>query len=343
MNNIQNGIIKNGLKIHKATVVSDDILDKGYSISGRKLKDKKYITIHNPSCSNCTAKTLHTALKNANRDGWRKNASWGISVDKDYIYQSVNLDWINYHATDGYYGTGNCYSLSIEVAEYTTTKYSLEKCKEYQEQAFLNAAHLTALLMKTYNIPIQNIVQHHKWYPEKDCPEYLRNEKYGLTWQWFIKKVKQAYAKLDAIEVDFVEVDTEQNDNTEYTVRIESEKLNVRKGPGIEYDVSMQVKKGDVYTIIEVQNNWGKLKSEAGWISLNSKYVERIAETFKSYIVRVITENLNIRKGPGTEYSIEDQLHKGDAYTIIEEKNKWGRLKSGQGWISLNSKYVEKI
>lgn len=66
-------------------------------------------------------------------------------------------------------------------------------------------------------------------------------------------------------------------------------------------------------------------------------------ETTKSYIVRVICDTLNIREGAGTSYKITGKLKKGDAYTIVEEKDGWGRLKSGQGWISLNSKYVQKV
>ena len=34
------------------------------------------------------------------------------------------------------------------------------------------------------------------------------------------------------------------------------------------------VKKGDVFTIVETQNGWGKLKSGAGWISLG--YTEKL-------------------------------------------------------------------
>lgn len=64
---------------------------------------------------------------------------------------------------------------------------------------------------------------------------------------------------------------------------------------------------------------------------------------FKSYVVRIIVDELNIRTGPSTSYEKVGEVHKGDAYTIIEEKNNWGKLKSGAGWISLSNKYVEKI
>jgi hypothetical protein len=62
---------------------------------------------------------------------------------------------------------------------------------------------------------------------------------------------------------------------------------------------------------------------------------------FKSYIVKVTADVLNIRKGAGTGYKIVGQIRKHGLYTIIDEKNGWGKLKSGAGWISL--KYTKKI
>lgn len=66
-----------------------------------------------------------------------------------------------------------------------------------------------------------------------------------------------------------------------------------------------------------------------------------------SYVVRVICDELNIREGVGTSYKVVGNLKRGDAYTVVEEKDGWGLLKSYQskrnGWISLNSKYVQKV
>lgn len=60
-----------------------------------------------------------------------------------------------------------------------------------------------------------------------------------------------------------------------------------------------------------------------------------------SYRVRVTDDNLNIRRGPGTNYSVVGQIKDKGIYTITETRSRWGRLKSGAGWISL--KYTEKI
>lgn len=54
------------------------------------------------------------------------------------------------------------------------------------------------------------------------------------------------------------------------------------------------------------------------------------------YIVKITASALNVRSGPGTNYPIVTAVKKGEAYTIVEEKNGWGRLKSGAGWISLS-------
>lgn len=65
------------------------------------------------------------------------------------------------------------------------------------------------------------------------------------------------------------------------------------------------------------------------------------APTFKPYGVKVTADALNIRRGPGTNYATCGVIKDKGVYTITEEANgagatKWGRLKSGAGWISLD-------
>lgn len=60
---------------------------------------------------------------------------------------------------------------------------------------------------------------------------------------------------------------------------------------------------------------------------------------FTPYKVRVTASALNVRAGAGVEFNKVGCLGKGEIYTIVEEKmngsTKWGKLKSGAGWISL--------
>lgn len=50
--------------------------------------------------------------------------------------------------------------------------------------------------------------------------------------------------------------------------RVNTDSLNIRKGPGTSYAIVGTVKKGEAYTITNISGSWGKLKSGAGWISL---------------------------------------------------------------------------
>lgn len=123
-----------------------------------------------------------------------------------------------------------------------------------------------------------------------------------------------------------------------YQIRTTVDSLRIRKGPGISYPetgaINEAAGKKNLYTIVEEQNGWGRLKSGAGWISLT--YTQKEGE---SYLVRTTVDSLRIRRGPGISYPetgvINEKTGSKKKYTIIEEQNGWGRLKSGAGWISL--------
>ena len=59
-------------------------------------------------------------------------------------------------------------------------------------------------------------------------------------------------------------------------------------------------------------------------------------------MVKVSIPDLNIRKGPGTNYGRTGKFTGVGSFTIVEERSGqgsaagWGRLKSGAGWISLD-------
>ena len=80
-----------------------------------------------------------------------------------------------------------------------------------------------------------------------------------------------------------------------------------------------------------------------------SAKVETETPAFEPYVVKVSIEDLNIRKGPGTNYGRSGYTGKG-CFTIVEEADgvgasKWGLLKSYKdkrnGWISLD--YAKRI
>lgn len=65
--------------------------------------------------------------------------------------------------------------------------------------------------------------------------------------------------------------------------------------------------------------------------------------TYTTGMYKVNVSELNIRKGPGTNYSIVGCIKDKGTYTIVEIKNgSWGRLKSGAGWINIHKNYCTK-
>lgn len=63
--------------------------------------------------------------------------------------------------------------------------------------------------------------------------------------------------------------------------------------------------------------------------------------TNKDYKVKVTANALNIRAGAGTKYKVTGVITDKGVYTIVETSGKWGKLKSGKGWIHLD--YVKKV
>ena len=70
--------------------------------------------------------------------------------------------------------------------------------------------------------------------------------------------------------------------------------------------------------------------------SIINDVVTESQNTPKGYLVRINTDVLNVRAGAGTSYPINTQVRRGSVYTIVDEKNGWGKLKSGAGWIKLS-------
>ena len=68
--------------------------------------------------------------------------------------------------------------------------------------------------------------------------------------------------------------------------------------------------------------------------------VPKVEENKFPYLVRINTALLNVRAGAGTNYKITTRVKKNEVYTIVDEIDGWGKLKSGAGWISL--KYTIK-
>lgn len=147
----------------------------------------KYITVHDTqnlkegSDAENHAKFLKDSAANI-------PASWHFTVDHDSIIQHLPLNEAGFHATDGRTGPGNTQSIAVEITENPDGD---------RAKAEDNAAKLIADLLKQFNLGIDRVVQHNKWY-KKDCPKVLRNRPNG--WVEFLKKVESYQTNVHVME-----------------------------------------------------------------------------------------------------------------------------------------------
>lgn len=121
-------------------------------------------------------------------------------------------------------------------------------------------------------------------------------------------------------------------------------------------------------TLYRVRKTWKDVKSQKGAFNdlSNAKkcadenkgysvfdengkavYTSKATNSTSSFKVQISISNLNIRKGPGTNYAVTGKFTGKGVFTIIETKQGtgsakgWGKLKSGAGWIALD--YVTRI
>ena len=93
---------------------------------------------------------------------------------------------------------------------------------------------------------------------------------YGCSTTGFAKFIKEVKAYIDGEESKEVV----KEEKSEGIYRVRTDELNVRKGPGVNFEKTNEVHKGDAFTIVEINGNWGKLKSGIGWINLS--YTEKV-------------------------------------------------------------------
>ena len=138
---------------------------------------------------------------------------------------------------------------------------------------------------------------------------------------------------------------------SEYKIKVTDQDpkgLNVRVGPGVDFKLTGKtVKKDQIRTIVETQNGWGKTKEDGGWIHLKLTTTDVVVAppkpVAKEFKVQVTVAALNVRKGAGMSFAIVDVIKDKGTYTISEESNGFGRLKSGKGWISLDKNFVKRV
>ncbi|MDE5977110.1 MAG: SH3 domain-containing protein [Turicibacter sp.] len=104
--------------------------------------------------------------------------------------------------------------------------------------------------------------------------------------------------------------------------------------------------KGSIYEVTRVEKDRVLLADIVSWVYIDD--VEKVAvETSGGsqvpFLVEIICDELNIREKADFNSKVVGVVTRGEVFTITEECNGLGRLKSGAGYISMHEKYVKKL
>lgn len=111
--------------------------------------------------------------------------------------------------------------------------------------------------------------------------------------------------------------------------------LNVRMGPGIEYDVITQIQQDEIYPVVQEENGWLKivLQNYVGWVSNEFVTIQgtpnstgkeaNVPVTTESEEVTAIHAHTHVRKGPSVSEEIIDFIDDETILTILHETEDW--------------------
>ena len=314
-----------------------------YSIKCPYAMTPEYITVHNTSNNASAANEVKYMISNNNQ------TSYHVAVDEKEVIQAIPFNRNAWHAGDGASGAGNRKSIGIEICRSTGDVATFKKCEE-------NAAKYIATLLKQYGWTTSRVKRHKDW-SGKNCPHKTME----LGWDRFVKMIQK---ELDILNGKTTAAKPTTSTTTSTTFKVgnygknvvTTDNLNIRRTRNAKSEFLITIPKGTTIKVnyIMYQDNsvapkgdlWGGVtyKGVTGFINL--KYVKPVTTTTTSgkavnYRVRITASSLNVRKEPNASAKITTTVKKDNVFTIVEEKDGWGKLKSGAGWINLS--YTKKL
>lgn len=305
--------------------------------AGRKITVKG-LMLHSVGCPQPNASVF---IKNWNTPSYGTACVHGFIDGNDgTVYQTLPWNHRGWHCASGPKGSGNNTHIGVEMCEPASIRYTggssftcsnLSAARTSVKKTYEAAVELFAYLCKLYGLnPTADgvIISHREGHARGIAsnhgdPEHLWNGLgMGYTMNTFRKDVKEK-----------MQGGTVKPDETKemYRVRKSWEDAVSQKG-----------------AFHELENAKKCADANKGYAVFNTSGKQVYPKTdFSPYLVEVTATDLNIRKGPGTNYGKTGKFTGKGVFTITEERagtgsNKgWGKLKSGVGWISLD--YVKRL
>ena len=295
------------------TIKQNLVASENYSVKCPHSMTAEFIVVHNTANDATAENEVAYMIRNKNQ------VSFHYAVDDQEVVQGVPINRNTWHAGDGN-GEGNRKGISIEIC------YSKSGGTRF-DQAEKNAAHFIATLLRERGWGIEKVKKHQD-FSNKYCPHRTLDK----GWNGFIQMIKSYLNDIPVVSSSGFIVGEK--------VRVKESATQYATGQALAWFV-----KGSIYEVTKVAGDKLLLSDIISWVWIDD--VEKVSAntvvaTTQSFLVEIICDELNIRQKADFNSKIVGTVKRGEVYTIIQEENGLGKLKSGVGYISLNSKYVKR-
>ena len=273
------------------------------------------------------------------------NYGIGTAGDIVLIVEEKNRSWCSSSAAN------DNRAITIECASNTTHPYAMngnvwnslinlcvDVCRRNGKNKLLWLGSATATLNYA---PKSNemVLSAHRWFKNKACPGDWLYSRFGTLASEVTKRLGGSGSSTISAKPAPAST-TSKPAAGEFQVQVNITDLNIRKGPGTNYAKTGKKTGKGTFTITQTSSGagssagWGKLKSGAGWISLD--YAKKVGSTstssstakpaaaasssYKTWVGKVTATRLNVRTGAGTNYgnlSSYPILGKGNLVDVI--------------------------
>lgn len=295
----------------KQNLVSKD----KYSIKCPNKMTAEFIVVHNTANDAPAANEISYMISNNNE------VSYHYAVDDKEVIQGLPTDRNACACGDGSKGQGNRKGIQVEIC------YSKSGGARF-ENAEKNAAKFIAQLLKERGWGVDKVKKHQD-FANKYCPHRTLDK----GWASFVNMVK-----------DYLNESNNQTSSTNSTIKI-GDKVTV-KTTATHYATGQSIAsfvKGSTYEVTKVDGNKLLLSDITSWVWDYDVEKQGSTSSDQEFMVRIICDELNIRKEASFDSKIVGTVKKGEAFTVVAEQNGLYKLKSGAGWISAGTAYVQKI
>jgi hypothetical protein len=256
--------------------IIQNILTKNDCYKTNRTIKVKGLMLHSVGCSQPSASVF---VNSWNRSGVAACVHAFIDANNGTVYQTLPWNHRGWHGG----GKSNNTHIGVEMCEPSTIKYSggatfkdtdPVATKKAVLRTYNAAVELFAYLCKEYDLnPLTDIVSHREGHAlgiatNHGDPEHLWS-KFSLTMDGFRKAVQAQMGQGDVVTPPKTESAVTGDSVVSYKVRVTASALNIRSGAGTNHKIVGCIRDKGVYTIVDEDGSWGKLKSGAGWISLN--------------------------------------------------------------------------